>query len=35
LANTTVDAPCGGGGSLNDWVGTFGQQWASLPRESG
>jgi hypothetical protein len=35
LADTTVDAPCDGGGSLNDWVGTFDQQWACLPRESG
>jgi hypothetical protein len=35
LPDVTVDAPCGNGGSINDWIGTYHVDWACLPRESG
>jgi len=35
LADATVDVPCGDGGSINDWVGTYHVNWACLPQESG
>lgn len=35
LPDSTVDTTCGSGGTINDWVGTFTQDWACLPRESG
>lgn len=35
LPDSTIDAPCGVAGSINDWVGTYTQDWACLPRESG
>lgn len=35
LPDSTVDLRCGGGGTINDWVGTYDQNWACLPRESG
>ena len=35
LPDTSVDLRCGESGSVNDWVGTFDQSWACMPRESG
>jgi hypothetical protein len=35
LPDSTVFMPCGSGGTINDWVGTYDQQWACLPREFG
>jgi hypothetical protein len=35
LPDTTVESRCGGSGTINDWTGTFDQEWACLPRESG
>jgi len=35
LPDSTADLRCGGSGTINDWVGTFRQNWACLPRESG
>lgn len=35
LPNTEITIPCGGTGSLSDWVGTFNQHWACLPLEYG
>jgi hypothetical protein len=35
LPNSTVDLRCGSGGSIDDWVATFDQDYACLPRESG
>ena len=35
LPDSTVDLRCGSNGSVNDWVATFDQHWACLPRESG
>jgi hypothetical protein len=35
LPDATVDLRCGDTGSINDWVATFDQDWACLPRESG
>ena len=35
LPDSTVDTPCGSGGTINDWVGTYDQHWACLPREFG
>jgi len=34
LPDSTVDIPCGSGG-IKDWEGTYDQDWACLPRESG
>jgi hypothetical protein len=30
-----VDLRCGSGGTIGDWTGTYIQDWACLPRESG
>ena len=35
LPDSTVELPCGDSGTINDWVGTYDQQWACLPREFG
>ena len=35
LPDRTIDTPCGSGGTINDWVGTYDQHWACLPREFG
>ena len=35
LPDATIDTPCGVAGSINDWVGTYTENWACLPRESG
>lgn len=35
LPDSSVNLTCTNGGSINDWVGTFQQNWACLPRESG
>jgi hypothetical protein len=35
LPNSSVDLRCGSSGSINDWVATFDQSYACLPRESG
>jgi hypothetical protein len=35
LPASTVDLRCGSSGSINDWVATFDQNFACLPRESG
>jgi len=35
LPDSTVDLRCGSSGSINDWVATFDQNYACLPRESG
>jgi len=35
IGDSSVDLRCGGSGRIEDWVATFDQQWACLPRESG
>ena len=35
LPDSTVDTTCGSSGTINDWVDTFDQDWACLPREVG
>jgi hypothetical protein len=35
LPDSTVFMPCGSSGTINDWVGTYDQHWACLPREFG
>jgi hypothetical protein len=35
LPASTVDLRCGSSGSINDWVATYDQNYACLPRESG
>lgn len=35
LPDSTVDTTCDSGRTITDWVGTFTQDWACLPRESG
>jgi hypothetical protein len=35
LPASTVDLRCGSSGSVNDWVATYDQSYACLPRESG
>lgn len=35
IGNSSVDLRCGASGRIEDWVATFDQQWACLPRESG
>ena len=35
LDDATVDLRCGSGGSIGDWVASYDQRWACLPRESG
>jgi hypothetical protein len=35
LPASTVDLTCGSSGSINDWVATFDQNYACMPRESG
>jgi hypothetical protein len=35
IGDSSVDLRCGGNGRIEDWVATFDQQWACLPRESG
>lgn len=35
IGDSSVDLRCGGSGTLQDWVATFDQRWACLPRESG
>ncbi len=35
LPDSSVELRCGGSGSVNDWVATFDQDYACLPRESG
>lgn len=35
LPDSSVDLHCGSSGTINDWVATFDQSYACLPRESG
>lgn len=35
LPDTTVDTTCGGSGTIDDWTGSYDQNWVCLPRESG
>lgn len=35
LADSVVDLRCGSEGRIDDWVGSYDQNWACLPRESG
>lgn len=35
LPDSGVDLRCGSGGTIGDWTGTYIQDWACLPRESG
>jgi hypothetical protein len=35
LPDTSVDTPCGGTVTINDWIGVYNQDWACLPRETG
>jgi hypothetical protein len=35
LPDSTVESRCGGGRTINDWVGSYDQFWACLPRETG
>jgi len=35
LPNSSVKLDCGSGGSINDWAGTYTQNWSCFPQESG
>lgn len=35
LPDSVVELRCGSGGAIGDWAGTYLQDWACLPRESG
>lgn len=35
IDDTSVDLRCGGSGRIEDWVASYDQRWACLPRESG